>query len=61
MSLFLFQLFQYTFLVFSLSPLNRENGKKKLWSNDMKIIRKPGLSLNRYLKINDILGWLYRN
>ena len=31
-----------------------ENGKKKLWSNDMKIIRKPGLSLNRYLKINDI-------
>lgn len=32
-----------------------ENGEKKLWSNDMKIIRKPGVVLNRHLLLNDIL------
>jgi hypothetical protein len=35
--------------------LSLENGQNKLWFSNMKIIRKPGISLNRNLKINDIL------
>jgi len=37
--------------------LTLENGERKLWYADtMKIIKKPGKSLNRNIKINELLN-----